>query len=422
MEFKLALALSLVDGMGPVSFHRLLGHFGSCQRIFSATEKELKSIPLKIKTPTLNRILQGPNLREVDRQFDHCVKYGASIVPWHAPQYPASLRESLVYPPPFIYMLGHWEAKDAQSIAIVGTRCPSAYGASHTVRMAADLGATHTIVSGLAKGVDTYAHQAALKVGARTIAVIGSGLDHIYPRENAGLFHLITKQGAVISEFPFGTRPQASHFPQRNRIISALSKGTLVIEAGEDSGALITARYALAQNKKIFALPGSIENINSSGTNLLIKEGAHLVCNAIDVLRHFNEPLTASSTSSQAIKVPVHIVYAPGPMHTTKFNTISIDSKIPNVPNANNASPSLAYKTKTLTLSSSHNLDSLNLGEKCLLSTLKKEPLPVDFIYHHTKLNTDWSAAPLSQMLSVLLRLELKGWVRKTPGPCYQLA
>jgi DNA protecting protein DprA len=187
-------------------------------------------------------------------------------------------------------MQGRWRERDRRSLAVVGTRHPSPYGAGAARRFGQQSAeAGWTVVSGLARGIDTFAHEAALEGGGRTLAVLGSGLDRLYPRENEGLARRIADgRGCVISEFPLGVDPAASNFPRRNRIISALSRGTLVVEAGNDSGALITARYALDQGREVFAVPGAILSPHTRGTHGLIKEGASLVESFKDILEVFS--------------------------------------------------------------------------------------------------------------------------------------
>ncbi|HKP94475.1 MAG TPA: DNA-processing protein DprA, partial [Fibrobacteria bacterium] len=284
-ELRSMLALSMAQGIGPATFRRLMEVFGSAEGVFGAAAAELTAVCPQLRPESLEAILAGPNLRAVRFQEETCQRLKVRIVSERSSAYPAPLR-SLPQPPPFLFMAGAWRPEDAKALAVVGTRYPSSYG----VRMARELStgmseAGFTVVSGLARGIDTLAHQAALDAHARTVAVLGSGLDWIYPPENVSLARRIAKLGCVVSEFPMGMAPHASHFPRRNRLISALSLGTLVVEAGNDSGALITADYALDQGREVFAVPGAVHQPGSQGTHKLIQDGAHLVERAEDIVR-----------------------------------------------------------------------------------------------------------------------------------------
>ncbi|MDD5038026.1 MAG: DNA-processing protein DprA, partial [Dehalococcoidales bacterium] len=207
---------------------------------------------------------------------------------FHDPDYPARLKEIYDYPP-LLYIRGSLIPQDEWCLSVVGTRRTTVYGRQVTEEIVADLVRSKiTIVSGLAKGIDSVAHQSALESGGRSIAVFGCGLDTVYPSENANLARRIMQQGALISEYPLGTKPKAENFPRRNRIMSGLSLGVLVIEAGETSGAIITAHLALEQDREVFAIPGSILSPASKGTNKLIQEGAKLVRDSTDILEELN--------------------------------------------------------------------------------------------------------------------------------------
>ncbi len=284
-ELQWMLALALSPGIGPASFQKLFDAFGSAEAIFAASSTELKSACPQLKEAALQSLLAGPNWRNVRHQEEACLRSGVKIVSVRSEFYPSPLL-TLTYPLPFIFMKGTWLERDQKSLAIVGTRTPSGYGGRMTRDLSIDLvEAGFTIVSGLARGIDTIAHENTLAAGGRTVAVLGSGLDWIYPSENAPLAKRIAKQGCMISEFPMGMAPHATHFPRRNRLISALSLGTVVMEAGNDSGALITADFALDQGREIFAFPGSVENPGAKGPHRLIQSGAHLVQHAGDILQ-----------------------------------------------------------------------------------------------------------------------------------------
>lgn len=222
---------------------------------------------------------------DADREMELCFQQGIHFVTVMDSNYPASLKE-ISDPPLLLYCKGEMLDSDQNAFAIVGTRHPSFYGRTQAKRFAKELAAKGlTIVSGLARGIDQIAHEAALEVSyGRTIAVLGSGLDVIYPRENAGLFERITKCGAVLSEYPLGTPPLPENFPRRNRILSGLSYGVLVVEAHSRSGSLITAHQALDQGREVFALPGPVDQLTSRGTHQLLKEGACLVEGPEDIV------------------------------------------------------------------------------------------------------------------------------------------
>ncbi len=221
--------------------------------------------------------------------------HGIKRIDLNHPDYPDRLK-NIDGPPLYLYMKGEICQQDSNAIAIVGTRRPTPYGRRVAERLATELSfAGFTIVSGMARGIDSVAHKAALKAGGRSIGVLGCGIDVVYPRENSPLFADMAGSGALISEFPMGTGPEKKNFPQRNRIISGLSLGTVVIEASERSGSLITARFALEQGREVFAVPGNINSPVSIGTNNLIKQGAKLVATTEDILEEFEQLLTHGS-------------------------------------------------------------------------------------------------------------------------------
>jgi len=235
---------------------------------------------IKIKRPKINP----------DWEMEKLLRENIDLITIQDKNYPKLLKE-IYAPPALLYIKGNLEPNDKISIGIVGTRNPSSYGNQITPLITKDLSNFGlTIISGLAKGIDTLAHQATLNANGRTIAVLGTGIDKksIYPAINIQLAEEITHKGALISEFPIGTQPAAQNFPQRNRIISGLSLGVLVIEASEKSGSLITARNALEQNRDVFAIPGNVFSINSLGPNKLIKMGAKLVSQANDIIEELN--------------------------------------------------------------------------------------------------------------------------------------
>lgn len=280
------LALNRVKGIGPARFTLLLDAFGSARGAWEATPADWRQAGLDERTASaFERQRRGINPDAELARLDALRVAALRVID---PGYPRLLRE-IPAPPPVLYVRGRLLPADDLAIGVVGTRNVTAYGRHVTERLAGDLAAQHvTIVSGLARGVDTHAHMAALDAGGRTIAVLGCGPDLVYPPDNARLAARIVEQGAVVTEFPPGTQPDAGNFPARNRIISGLSLAVLVTEAPEASGALITARFAAEQGRDIFAVPGNITSRGSAGTNLLIQDGAKLILSADDALAELN--------------------------------------------------------------------------------------------------------------------------------------
>lgn len=288
MEEKFLNAFNLVPNIGPAKFKKILAFFDSAESAWQAPESSFKEAGLDQEWIT-NFLIKRQSL-DPEVEFKKLRAEDINILTINDPAYPQRLKE-IYDPPQLLYIKGELKADDDFSMGIVGSRKMSIYGQQATPELTKNLArAGLTIISGLARGIDTLAHKTALEAGGRTIAIIGSGIDSqsIYPPQNKLLAEKISQQGAVISEFPIGTLPLAHHFPLRNRIISGLSLGVLVIEAQEKSGALITAHHALAQNREVFALPGSIYSPSSNGTNKLIQQGAKLVRSADDILEELN--------------------------------------------------------------------------------------------------------------------------------------
>ncbi|HNO12437.1 MAG TPA: DNA-processing protein DprA, partial [bacterium] len=280
------LRLIGVHGMGHIRLRNLIRHFGSPTSALSAPAKSVAAVH-GMDLPTAERIKldHEKNIAFAKEQMRRMHESSANLLTFSDEAYPELLKQS-ESAPYFLFVRGAMTAEDAHAIAIVGTRQPTAYGRAMAEKLSQELAQRGiTVVSGLARGIDTAAHTAAMRCGGRTIAVLGSGVDHIYPRENDRLAIEISNRGAVISEYPMGTGPDAAHFPGRNRIISGLSLGTVVIEAGEKSGALITADYALDQNREVFAVPGLATNPHAKGSNRLIRSGAKLVETVDDILQ-----------------------------------------------------------------------------------------------------------------------------------------
>ncbi|HEY3310790.1 MAG TPA: DNA-processing protein DprA [Anaerolineales bacterium] len=276
------VGFTLVKGVGAVRLRALLDHFGEASAAWNASAFDLVAAGL---SPRLaERVLQVRKSVGLDDFMARVEKNGIRVLTWDDAEYPAHLKE-VDQPPPVLYVRGELNPEDAWSVGIVGTRAVTSYGRQVTEELATVLAQNGvTVVSGLARGVDAVAHNAALKAGGRTLAVLGSGLDRIYPPENRQLAEKIFAHGAVISDYPPGTPPDAANFPPRNRIISGLSMAVVVVEAGETSGALITAEFAAEQGRDVFAVPGMIHAPLSKGTNRLIANGARVLLTPADVL------------------------------------------------------------------------------------------------------------------------------------------
>ena len=290
-----------VYGVGPAKVRALIDHFGDLETAWSADLSALREAGLDRRS--IENLQKVRKTLDLDQEVERVQKAGARIVIWDDADYPPLLK-NLPDAPPVLYVKGQMTAADREwTVAIVGTRRASAYGRQAAEMLAADLSRNGiTIVSGLARGIDAYAHEAALKAGGRTLGVLACGIDQVYPPEHVKLAARIAEQGALLTEAPCGSPPEGGNFPARNRIISGLSLGTIVVEAGETSGALITSDRALEQGREVFAVPGNIFARTSHGTNYLLKEGATLVTSAQDVLEALNlKMVTAHSEARAAI-------------------------------------------------------------------------------------------------------------------------
>ncbi|MDA7857982.1 DNA-processing protein DprA [bacterium] len=354
------LILNAVPSLGWVRFNELLGHFGSPQRILEATREELQKIygiGERI-AEAISNARENFNLKE---EIDKINENNVSVVTIFDDEYPSNLK-SIFDPPILLYVKGKILKEDSIAIAIVGTRRPSVYGKMVAKKLSMDLAQREVvIVSGLARGIDTSSHEAAIEAEGRTIAVLGSGLDVCYPPENKGLIERISTNGAVISEFPMSTIPSPENFPRRNRIISGLTLGTVVVEAPDKSGALITANYALEQGREVFAVPGNIFGTKSKGSHHLIKQGAKLVEGYEDIIDE--------------------IEYIKGFL---------------------NLKPK--KKDKTLII--------LTEDEKMIYNLVSFEPLHIDAISHKSNL-------AINKVTSTLVTLEMKGVIKGTPGKMF---
>ena len=276
------IAFNRVPGIGPARLRALLQVCGSVEAAWRASVQEMREAGLDRRS--VESLLAHRRQLDPQAEWEKVQRAGVQVLTWDDPDYPTNLAQ-IPLPPPVIYVRGQLRPEDEWAVAIVGTRRASAYGREVAHHLATELAANGvTVVSGLALGIDAVAHQAALDAGGRTLAVLGSGVDQIYPAKNRKLGLQIAEQGALISEYPLGTRPEASNFPPRNRIISGLSSVIVVVEAGQRSGALITARFAAEQGRDVFAVPGSILHPSSAGCNALIQEGASPLLSVDDVL------------------------------------------------------------------------------------------------------------------------------------------
>ncbi len=354
------IGLSLVPDIGPVTSKKLLAEMGSPENIFRAGLDDL----LAVKGLSREKAENIRNFRlwdYVEKQMNVVQKKGMRVVSCTEAGYPEALRE-IEGAPIVLYMKGEYRTEDRYGIAVVGSRKHTHYGEAVTQRISGELAsAGFTIISGMARGIDTLSHKAALAGGGRTIAVLGSGLDVYYPAENRALMERITASGCAMSEFPPGTMPNRENFPRRNRLISGLALGVLVVEATLDSGSLITANYALEQNKEVFAVPGNITSANSEGTNKLIKQGAKTVTETGDIVEEL-APLLRGFIKMQ------HRQTAP-----------------------------------------------LSAEEEGICNALTGEARHVDLVSREAGL-------PVSRVLDLLLSLELKGVVRQSSGKRFYLA
>jgi len=359
-EMKYWIALSMVPDVGPVRAKKLLAVFRKPEKIFDAHMNELKDLE-GIGIHIAKSIREFSSWDRVEKQMEVIEQKKIQAVSMNDPSYPEMLRE-IADAPVVLYMKGDILPQDRYSIAIVGSRTMTVYGASVTERFSGDLATMgFTVVSGMARGIDSLAHKAAIKSGGKTIAVLGCGVDVPYPPENKTLMEKIASSGCVMSEFPPGTPPDKENFPRRNRLISGLSLGVLVIEAAAESGALITARYANDQGRTVFAVPGNITSRKSDGTNRLIREGAVPVRSAEEIVEELAPVLKGFIRSKEKLKIEV------------------------------------------------------NGDEKILCNLLSGEPKQVDVISRE-------SGWPASKVLGTLLGLELKGAVKQITGKRFYLA
>lgn len=355
---KYWVGFNLVTGIGPAKTRMLLEAFGGdLGRAWNADAEALRAAGLDRRA--LENLLHARATCDLNTEMERIGALGITLVTWEDASYPRLLGQ-IYDPPPVLYVKGQLLPQDEWAVAVVGTRTATAYGKEAATQIAGGLARNGvTIVSGLARGIDSIAHQASLEAGGRTIGVLGCGLDIIYPPENRRLASQIVQQGALISEYPLGTAPEGGNFPPRNRIISGMSLGTVIVEAGSRSGALITAEYALDQGREVFAVPGNIFRRASQGTNTLIREGATPVLSVEDILETLNLRMVTQQQVARAI--------------------------IPE-----------------------------NEAESRLLDYLSADPIHVDELGQQAGL-------PISEVTGVLTLMELKGMVRQVGGMHYVL-
>ncbi len=286
----------MVRGVGNVLYRSLLAEFGEPVAVLRAPRSRLEQAGVRAEVAAA--IAAFDRWSQVEDQLRRVQRSGAALVTWSDPRYPALLRQ-IHDPPPFLFVRGELGEGEEIAVAVVGTRAPSAYGRHMTRVLCEGLARMGiTVVSGLARGIDAEAHQAALRAGGRTMAVLGSGIDVVYPAEHHSLFQSIASRGAAMTEFLMGTTPEAENFPHRNRIISGLSLGTVVVEATERSGSLITAQYASEQGREVFAVPGPV-GARSRGPHRLIQQGAKLTEKVEDIVEEIAPRLLAAAAQQR---------------------------------------------------------------------------------------------------------------------------
>ena len=323
------LAFNKVTGVGPVRTQRLLNYFGDLGSAWTATGTELAEAGLEAKA--IAQVLALRRTLDLDAELARLDRAGARLLTLADDEYPALLRE-IDPPPPVLYLRGEVLPADDVAVAIVGTRRATPYGREVAHRLASGLAAAGvTVVSGLALGIDTVAHRAALDAGGRTLAVLGSGVDQIYPPQNRDLAERIIQdgRGAILADYPLGTGPEANNFPPRNRLISGLSRGVVIVEADMKSGAMITTKFALDQGRDVFAVPGSILSQHSAGPNSLLKQGATPVTDVDDILAALSLTQAAVQQEARAV-LPADgteslllLVLSNGPLHVDEIGRTS---------------------------------------------------------------------------------------------------
>ena len=365
-EQESLIILNAIPGLGNIRIRKLVDHFGSAEKILSLTEAEFKKEPM-VPFNIAQKILEFSKDKFLPDEYNLVFKHETKVISYRDEGFPRNLNE-IPDAPVVLYYKGSLIPADEAAVAIVGSRRASLYGLSLAEKFArrlAELGIA--VISGLARGIDTAAHRGCLQASGRTLAILGCGLMHVYPKENKGLIENIEKQGAVISEFPMRTLAFAYNFPRRNRIISGLSLGVLVVEASLRSGALVTSRCALEQGREVFAIPGQIDHPNTFGTHRLIKEGAKLVNCVEDILEELKLPLESFLFKLKA-------------MHSE--NAVAAAENSP---------------------------EDLSEEESKIYGAITQQPIYID------ELATQWNRSA-AEMTGILLTLELKRYVKQLPG------
>ena len=364
-DLKYWLALSLIPQLGAARFRHLESYFGDLEHAWRAGLSQLRDAGLDSRTA--QEIVSGRERLNPDDSMASLARVGVSVTNWNGDDYPPRLKE-IHDPPPVLYYVGEIKPEDEWAVAIVGTRRPTAYGKKAATTLSRDLASAGiTVVSGLALGIDGVAHRAALDCGGRTIAVVAGGLGEVYPKAHTGLFQEIKDKGAVVSEHPPGMQIGTPNFPRRNRLISGITLGTVVVEAAEPSGTRWTFLHALDQNREVFCVPGDIFSPASKFTNRMIKEGAKLVADYTDILEELNLPDISSA----------------GYDHGEQ----------------------LVIESETIEERENEETEDLDPGEMALLAHLSGEPLHVDDLCRQ-------SGLPIASVTSMLTLLELKGKVQ----------
>ena len=384
--------LNLIQGVGLKTVQILRDVFGSAETALKATPDELKKNDQL--SPTICDLLtHKPVLYPIERELGLINKYGCQVITLYDEAYPAHLKQ-IDTPPLVLYVKGELVPGDALSISFVGSRNAKDYGRKVSYRLSYQLAQRGlTVVSGFAKGIDTSAHRGALEAGGRTIAVMGNGLSLIYPATNKDLAEKITESGVLISEFPMDAKPKPRNFPRRNRIISGLTLGTVVVEASNRSGALITARLAGEQGREVFAVPGEIFSELSTGTHKLINNGAKLI-NTVDDLLSELPPYVLNQVQSEVSPVP--------DMETEPTQEASVKKRT-----AEPVSPQPSVEAQQPVPTPPP--PDLTPDEKTIFDAIEVPSSHIDTIVRTTQL-------PISQVSSMLLMLELKGVVQQLPG------
>lgn len=379
-QLKSLLALNYAPGVGPKTCAKLIKHFGSSDAVFNAKPAVWNQLGLSAIT---QNYLRKPNWAQADIELEWAGRSNHHLIPYDNEQYPELLKE-ISDAPCLLYVKGNPECLSDLQLAIVGSRNPTAGGRQTAFDFARYLARSGlTITSGLAIGIDEAAHQGALTVKSATVAVLGTGMDQIYPTKNQPLADQIAESGALVSEFPLGTKALPHNFPRRNRIVSGLSLGCLVVEAAVRSGSLITARHALDQGREVFAIPGSIHNPLSRGCHRLIRDGAKLVETAQDIIVELGVLMQAA-------------LY-PANRQSSDKKTITV--------------PSGQFKKTNYSLDLDHGYE-LDNGYKVLLDMIAFDPVTPDSLIQK-------SGFTAQKVSSMLLMLELKGYITANPGGTY---